>query len=210
MADPGLPGIPAGSRLVVIPDTDGDLGHSLGVLEEVLLQLQPNDDDDDDDLATPGLGLDELHALQRVAMRVFAAERAETADLYRAGAKPFQYLPLRFVTLLVEDLALVGRAITVLGLALHDPAYELAREAMASFCGQRQGAGDLVVEFAQAHGVLDLAPDDDMILLASTLANVTGPVVLSAEQDLAYVRYTDRVLAMHLNSPFDRFLFRGP
>lgn len=64
MAEPALPGIPAGSRLVVIPDTDGDLPHTLAVLEEILLQLQPYYDDEP------------------------AAEGAETPELHKPGPCP--------------------------------------------------------------------------------------------------------------------------
>jgi Lon protease-like protein len=66
------------------------------------------------------------------------------------------------------------------------------------------------MSFAQAHGVLDLEPDEDSRSLVEALAAERGRVVLSREQDEAYRRYAERFLALHFNDPLDRFLFRGP
>ncbi len=219
MDDHTLLGIPPESRLVVLPDNDGEIVHWLGVLEEILLQHQPFDEDDD---PTPeGLGPDELHAVQRISMRIYAAERADTPQLYKPGPTPaggtpgtFNYLPLRFITVLVEDLALVGKAIAHLGQALLPSGDDCTRQIVEDFArrgpgGHQQKTTDMVVEFARAHGTLDLAVDDDMRLLCSTLIRETGPVMLILDQDHAYCRYIERVLAVNLNSPFDRFLFRG-
>ena len=199
---------PASSRLVVVPDTDGDLADALGVLEEVLLQLQPHEPDDEP--AAPGLGADELHALQRIAMRIHAAEQADDIPALYAPDGGLEYLPLRFVTLLGEDLDAVGTAIAALGASLLPGGDSYAREALDNFVRDRQRPQDLVVRFAQAHAVFDLAIDDDMVLLAHTLIDKTGRVVLTADQDQAYRRYTDRVLALNFNDPLDRYLYRGP
>lgn len=197
---------PESSRLVVIPDTDGDLADALGLLEEVLLHLQPYEPDDEP--APPGLGADELHALQRIAMRIYAEERAETPDLYTPDGT-FNYPPLRFVTLLSEDLDVVGTAIAALGaaLAFGDDGY--ARHALNNFQRGRQTPEELIVRLAQTHATLDLAVDDDTRLLARTLIDKTGRVVLTPDQNQAYRRYTDRILALNLDNPFDRYLYRG-
>jgi hypothetical protein len=205
MADP-LPFDPTGSRLVMIPDTDGDLADALGLLEEVLLHLQPHEPGDEP--APPGLG--ELHALGRVAMRVYAAEQADDTPALYAPDGGLEYLPLRFVTLRGEDLDAVGTAIAALGAALLPGGDNHAVDALANFVQQgRQTPQDLIVRFAQAHAVLDLAVDNDMILLAHTLTDKTGRVVLTPDQDQAYRRYTDRVLALNFNDPLDRYLYRG-
>ena len=57
--------------------------------------------------------------------------------------------------------------------------------------------------------MLDLAPDTDTRLLCDTLLDKTGPVVLTGEQEQAYTRFIDRVLAVRRNDPLDRFLHRG-
>jgi len=41
------------ARLVAVPDTDGELAHDLGRLEEVLLQLQAYEPDDEPATARP-------------------------------------------------------------------------------------------------------------------------------------------------------------
>ena len=83
------------------------------------------------------------------------------------------------------------------------------REALRGFAGDGQTCEDLVVSFAQAHGVLDLEPDEDSRFLVEALAAERGRVVLSPEQDEAYRRYAERFLELHFNNAFDRFLFRG-
>ena len=49
--------------------------------------------------------------------------------------------------------------------------------------GDGQVCEDLVLSFAQAHGVLDLEPDEDSGLLVEALAAERGRVVLSPGQD---------------------------
>jgi hypothetical protein len=83
------------------------------------------------------------------------------------------------------------------------------REALRGFSRRGRTCEDLVMSFAQAHGVLDLEPDRDSRLLVEALAAERGRVVLSHEQDEAYRRYVGRFLALHFNDPLDRFLFRG-
>ena len=65
------------------------------------------------------------------------------------------------------------------------------------------------MNFAQAHGILDLAPDDDSRFFVQTLIREQGRVVLSPAQDQAYGRLSRRFLDLQLNDPLARFLFRG-
>jgi len=248
------------ARLVAVPDSDGELTHDLGRLEEVLLQLQPYEPDDDP--APLGLGADALAALQRILGAILAAERNPTAKLLASGGT-FELIPLRFVDLDDGDLGAVGEAVAALGLALLPGGDEFAEDVLREFVDDRrkEQPGDLVASFARAHGVIDLAPDDDTRLLAAKVAagcprcngrgwsplakpldqrlaesEVTGiplselspswmkapcpdcegsgkvaRVVLTVEEERAYKRLTDRVLAMfHLNDPLARFLYRGP
>jgi hypothetical protein len=83
-------------------------------------------------------------------------------------------------------------------------------EALRHFAGHDQSCQDLVVSFAQSHGILDLAPDDDCrFLVESLIRDHSGRVVLSPAQDQAYGRFTQRLLDLQLNDPLARFLFRG-
>jgi hypothetical protein len=193
------------TRWVVVPDTEGDLTHTLATLEEVLLLLQPIDDSE---VALPNAGPDELHALQNICMRLLAAERFGGPQLY-APDENFEYVPLFFFQLLEEDLAAVARAIAQLGSALLPGGDIEVQEALRGFLQGRQTCQDLVVRFAQAHGVLDLEPDEDSRFLSETLVREQARVVFSHEQDEAYRRYSARFLELHFNDALDRFLFRG-
>jgi hypothetical protein len=193
------------TRWVVVPDTEGDLTHTLATLEEVLLVLQPVDESE---VSLPNVGPDELHALQNICLRLFAAERFGSPQLYAPDGK-FEYVPLHFFQLLEEDLGAVGRAVAQLGVALLPGGDIEMHEALRGFLQGRQTCQDLVVGFAQAHGVLDLEPDEDSRFLMETLVREQGRVVLSHEQDAAYRRYTARFLELHFNDALDRFLFRG-
>ena len=84
-----------GDKVVVAPDTDGELTQTLATLEEVLVLLQPVDVSE---AALPNTGPDELHALQNICMRLFAAERSGAPQLYAPDGK-FEYVPLFFFQL---------------------------------------------------------------------------------------------------------------
>ena len=193
------------TRWVVAPDTQGELTQTLATLEEVLLLLQPVDESE---AALPNTGPAELHALQNICMRLLAAERSGAPQLFAPDGK-FEYVPLFFFQLLDEDLAAVGRAVAQLGSALLPGGDIEMHEALRGFSRGGQTCEDLVVSFAQAHGVLDLRPDEDSRFLVESLAAERGRVVLSHEQDEAYRRYAERFLELHFNDALDRFLFRG-
>jgi hypothetical protein len=190
-------------RLVAVPDSDGELAHHLGRLEEVLIHLQPYDDEDDP--APAGLGPDALEALRRVLGAVLAAERTPAVQLLGA-AGTFELVPLRVLDLDSGDLATVGQAIAALGHALLVKD-ELVSEVLREFsAGPHEAPSDQVASFARAHGILDLAPDDDTRTFAAIVAAGTRPVVLTSHQEAAYERLTGRALAMfHLNDPLARY-----
>lgn len=195
-------------RLVAIPDTDGELDTSLALLEEILLQAHPdlvNGEEPIDDF-----GPDEVEAIQRLSLRLFVAEGDNITQLYSPTG--FEHPPVAFALVLVENLAAVGRAIARLGRALHggsdDDDYLV--DVMTHMHRGRHTPADLVATFAEAHGVLDLAPDDDTRLLAEVLDDPGPAVTFTADQDQAYRRWSERVLAMKGNDPLERLLFRGP
>ena len=102
-----------------------------------------------------------------------------------------------------------GRAIAQLGAALLPGGDPDTYDALGQFARHCQARQDLVVNFAQAHGILDLAPDDYSRFLVETLVREQGRVVLSPVQDQAYGRLSQRFLDLQLNHPLARFLFRG-
>ena len=141
-------------------------------------------------------------------MRLFAAEASGAPALYAPDGK-FEHVPLFFFQLLEEDLAALGRAVAQLGSALLPGGDIEVREALRGLARGRQTCEDLVRSFAQAHGVLDLEPDEDSRSLVEALAAERGRVVVTHEQEEAYRRYVGRCLQLHFNGALDRFLFRG-
>jgi|GEM_PF-4843412 len=194
-------------RISLPPDTEGELAQLLGRLEEVLLQLQPYDEDDDP--APAGAGPDAVEALQRILGAVLTAERIPAVELFGADGS-FELVPLRAIDVNSADLAIVGRAVAALGRALLTRD-ELVSDLLHQFSRDREQPSDLVASFARAHGLLDLAPDDDTATLADLITDAgAGTVVLRQEQEAAYQRFTARALAMfHQGDPLARFLYRG-
>ena len=145
-------------RLVAVPDTDGELAHALAVLEEVLLQLQPYEADEPP--APLGLGAEVLDALERIQGTISAAERSAGPVLMAAGGT-FELVGVRFVHLDDTDLATVGEAIAALGLGLVRDGDEVIADVLGEFVEGPGTPGALVASFAQAHGLIDLAADQD-------------------------------------------------
>lgn len=199
-----------GVHTVLIVDDEGDLAASLTLLEEILLQLQPYGDDDEP--AAPDLGPAELEALQRISLAVQRIDWTTAADLYGAGG--FNFGKVHALALAEGDLAAVGRAVAALGASLLPGGDTYAREVLDGFrhgpsmWRRERTAQQLVAELAQTHGLLDLAPDTDVELLAALTARA-GRVDLDAGQEAAYRRHAERVLAMKLNDPLERFGLLG-
>ena len=103
-------------------------------------------------------------------------------------------MPLFFFQVLEDDLAAVGRAVAHLGSALLPGGDIKMRGALRDFARHGQTSEDLIMSFAQAHGILDLAPDDDSRFLVETLIKQQGRVVLTPAQGQAYGRLTQRFL----------------
>ena len=113
-------------------------------------------------------------------MRLFAAEGSGAPQLYTLDGK-FEYVPLFFFQLLEEDSAAVGRAVAQLGSALLPGGDIEMREALRGFSRRGQTCEDLVMSFAQAHGVLDLEPVFAPMQGSSGIDAATG----SVKQNLA-------------------------
>jgi hypothetical protein len=199
-------------RLVAIPDNDqGEVTAPLGVLEEVLIALV----DHDGEGISSGVLADgsALAALQRLLVAVVDVERGPAAQPLAPDGR-FELIPLRFATMGEADLRLVGEALAVLGRATVGGGEDFVVETLGAWADaelhHRGSAGDLVANFARAHGVLDLATDADAELLASRLQLGSGRVVLTTVEYEAYERLTGRIMAMlYGDDPLARFLFRG-
>lgn len=199
-----------GVHTVLVVDDEGDLAAALTLLEGVLLQLQPYADDDEP--AAPDLGPAELEALQRISLALHRIDWAAAADFYGAGG--FNFGKVHALQLADEDLAAVGRAVAALGASLLPGGDTYAREALEEFrhgpgmWGRERTSEQLVTELAQAHGLLDLGPDADVAMLAP-LTTRAGRVDLDADQEAAYRRHAERLLAMKLGDPLERFGLLG-
>jgi len=179
-------------RLVALPDTDGELAHDLGRLEELLLLLQPYDRGDEP--APPGLGPAAVEALQRIRGTVLAAVRGPAPEVIASDHR-FEPLAVHFAELEDRDLAVVGEAIAALDRSLAAGDQERTAGALRQETGEKEEPADLVAAFTRAHGVLDLRPDDDTRLLAHVVATHPRRLVLTLHQEHAYQRLTERVLA---------------
>jgi hypothetical protein len=194
-------------RLVAVPDTDEELVLLLGRLEEVLLALVPVESDDEPPPIS--LGAVAVAAVQNIRGAIVAAEHGPTAQLLGRGGT-FELLPMRFVELDDVDLAALGAAVAALGMSLLPGGDEFTHELLAGFADDPARPSELVAGFARAHGLVDLAADADTWTVAGRIAGETGRVVLSAAEETAYQRVTDRALNMFfLNDPLVRFLYRG-
>jgi len=94
------------TRLVAIPDTDGELSLWLDRLEELLLTLSPLPGDPDDwEPPAPPLGdSTALAALQRLSTAVHDVERTDPPALIAPDGR-FELVPLRFVVVDASDIA---------------------------------------------------------------------------------------------------------
>lgn len=201
-------------RTVLAVDDEGELAAALRLLEEVLLRLQPHDTDDEP--AAPQLGQAELEALQRISLVVHRINWENACDLYGAGG--FNFGKVSAVQLAGEDLAAAGRAIAALSASLLPGGDVYAQEVLEEFCsgaapishwrGREQSAAELVAELVQAIGLLALAPDADVELIAG-VAEQPGRVDLDPAQEAAYRRYLERMLAVKLSDALERFLYLG-
>jgi len=200
------------SRLVAIPDTDGELIVWLERLEELLLALSPLPGDPDtwEPPAGPLGDGSALAALQCLATAVRDAERTDPPMLFAPGGH-FELVPLRFVRVDLADIGTVADGVAALGRATLAGGDELVADALAEHAHRhRLAVPDFVAGCTRAHAVLD-QPRDDGALLAGLHRQSEQRIVLSAAEHGAYQRVTDEHLAVfHLNDPLARFVHRGP
>ena len=197
----------AGRRLVVVPDTGGELAFVLGRLEEVLLALQPFEAEDAP--APADLGREALVAVEGLVMAVLEAERLPAVELVAPDGE-FRLVPLRLVQLGEQQLVVAATALAAVGRALLPGGDAWVAEVLSDMRRDGEDVSELVASAARGHGLLDLAEDDDTRLLAGLLAGREGLLVLDVTAYGAYRRVTERALAVfHLNDPLARFVYRG-
>ena len=156
------------TRLVAIPDTDGELVLWLDRLEDLLITLSPLPGDPEDwEPPAPPLGDGSaLAALQRLSAAVHDAERTAPPALIPPDER-FELVPLRFVAVDPADTATVANGLAALGLATLAGGDELVADALAEHAHHRRLAvADFVAGCTRAHAVLDQVSDNGSTLLA--------------------------------------------
>jgi hypothetical protein len=227
------------TRLCVIADLgDGELLADLDRLEELLLNLAGWEaeaaEPGGDGWTSPGplAGDSALAALNRIQAalrptqtRTARDEHGHPRDVppdgpawYAADGR-YELAPLSFVPLPVADVALLGQVAAELGRPNGDPdVAELVEQMDAALpptvnAGERERRG-LVATAARVHGLLDLAPTEDTVVLHEAhhrAAGNTDRLVLTAEQEAAYHRTVSRINAMAtLGDPLTRWAMGTP
>jgi hypothetical protein len=202
------------TRLVAIPDTDGELVLWLDRLEELLITLSPLPGDPEDwEPPAPPLGDGSaLAALQRLSVAVHAAERTEPPALIAPNGR-FELVPLRFVRVDPADIARVADGLAALGRATLAGGDQLVADALADHAHHhRLAVAEFVAGCTRAHAVLDQpSNNDDADLLVGLHWHSEERIVLNTVENAAYQRVTDEHLAVfHLDDPLARFVHRGP
>ena len=198
--------------VLVVPYTEGEVGHALGRLEELLLAL--GDVDDEEPLPAPFANREAADALGRLASFVAGLERDHPPTQPLAPDGRYELVPLLFVPLGRLDRARIVAAATQLvdaGAAKRGPLHEL----VAEFAGDGNEAATLLDIARRLMALLEMPWDTDTDLLNARLGRlgVNGPterIVLTAGELEAYQRVTQRILAAwHANDPLQRFIYAG-
>ena len=198
----------AETRLVAIPDTEGEVMAALGRLDELLGAVAAWEEE-------PG-GAGHLaarpswEAVRRLVSAVVSAEGKPPAQPVAADGR-YELVPLAWAIVERADLVQLGLATQALGRrwALgHDDAVVEALVEAAGNDGAKPE--DRIAEAARLHGLLSLPWDNDVSLLARVLPAGAGRVVLDEATGAAYQRVVDRILGIwHAGDPLAPYLYRG-
>lgn len=199
--------------LVVLPYDDGDVGHVLGQLEELLLAVGDTDLDGQP-LPAPFAGREACDAVGRLASYVAAMQGDDPPTQPLGADGRHELVPLLFVILGRQDRAHILGAVTQLAAATSTGRGQLYE--LLDWSGDDQAHAVAVVATAQRlAALLETPSDDDTDVLNARLGRLclNGPterIVLNAGELAAYERVTDRILATwHGNDPLERFVYRG-
>jgi len=208
----------------LIPDTDGDLLHTSGVIEELLIALDQADDGpvDPERWITPLAIARGRDAIGNINVAIGRAERAGAPRLLAPDGH-FELVPLHRVPLEEDDLAAYALAVTMLGQSLLPGGDEVTADTLRHsddlWAPRRLPPGvdpahEIVARATSLQAVLDAPRDADAALLAARLP-AAGELVLSVDEHAAYQRYVARFLAIWAvdswgrQDPLERFVFDG-
>ncbi len=199
-------------RTVAVPDTDGELTMWLDRLEELLISVTPLPGDPDDwEFPGPPFGDGAaLDALGRLAAAVRTAE-GRTAPVLVAPDARVELVPIRFLSVRPDDLAVVAQAVRALDHAATGHGDDLVASALADHAARHRLTGaELVDGFSRSQLLLAVPPSPDVSRPAALLTRSEDRVRLGEADAAAYERVTDQhLVAFYHHEPLARFLFRG-
>jgi hypothetical protein len=200
--------------LIVLPDSDGELGRVLNVVEEMLLVVEGLALDDGE--LPPGVCPDReaVDAVGCLASRVGNHERWPPTVQPVAPDGRFELVPLFLVPMPRADLALVVAAVRHL---LDAVSSGLAVEVLNDLARTSNVRTDSIADLRRLEALLQLDCDDDAAVLqhvfdrsAPANSEHSERIVLGAAEYSAYRRVTDRLLpAWHRDDCLAPFLYRG-
>lgn len=196
----------SGHKLVVVPDTDGELTAVIGDLEELLLSL------DSKELLPAALtSRQACDAVGRLGSWFAGWERGPHKVQPVAPDGRFELIPLGIVAVGRKDLERIWAAVARLAGndSRHPVVQELLDDRARDWCEVTS-----VDRFERLVALLELDWDDDVDVLYRRLGDGWAPdgrrVVLDASEYGAYQRVTGRILTVwHGDHPFQHFLYRG-
>lgn len=204
------------SRMVLLPDLDGELEHVLCVLDEVLIALHTDIDDecDADPTGESPAELDQLGAFHHPGAcddpfaRIWRSVRdaGERPGRVFAPGGRHEHLPLRVIRLATTDIHQFGQTVATLG-RLVDAGDTSVTEVIVERAGGRR-PNDMMQAWARAHMLLGLTDAASTALLAAELGDGTSDVTLSLAGEACYQSTADRLVRLyHGSSALDRYLY---
>jgi hypothetical protein len=194
----------ADKKLVVVPDSDGEVSVAIGDLEELLLQLDGVED------LPAALSREACDAVGRLAAWIASWERDPTKVQPVAPDGRFELIALGFAAVDRSDLELIWAAVAEL--VREDTRPAVVQEALED--RPAYGREPTSIEtFQRLVAMFELDWDHDVDVLAQRLAPARAPgvrVVLEPGEYEAYKRVTGRILtAWHGDHPLMHYLYRG-
>jgi hypothetical protein len=204
------------SVVIVMPDTDGEIGRVLTDFEEVLLHLV--DTEDSEDIPERRcVARETIDAVGRLSSCVLELERRHQAVQPVAPDGRFELIPLLFVEVSPRDLARVVAALQELAAVVPSDEYQIVADEMVAASRPARRRAEWVSELGRLESLLRLPHDDDAHLLHAVLGwdgdeldDRPVRVVLAAGEYAAYRRVTERIMATwYRDDCFAPFLYRG-
>ena len=201
----------AETRLVAVPDTEGDVQAALARLEQLVGAVAAGEGDQAGRQGRGQLAVEPAReALERLSAAVRAAEAIPPAQPI-APAGLAELVPLAWAAVERADLIALGLAVQAVGRAWGLGDDEMVADAVVTVAGaHRMEPADLVAEAARLQGLLSLPWDGEVARLARLLPTGVGRVVLDEVTHRSYGLVADRILAIwYAADPAASLLYRG-